>query len=162
MADGIPEGECDLFGLPLLPERGRGRPAHVWTKEISNRVNLLFAAEKTPMEVARAIGLSKPTFYKHYFNEIARAGYAPLMMTGVQLERLNAEAEKGNVTAEKALAALLDRERVRSAESRVKARGGGKREPKPVVLGKKEQARVDATNVGGKFRTRTPPPSLIN
>ena len=107
MADGISEGDTDLFGLPLVPEKGRGRPAHVWTPQNSNKVNLLFACGRKPIEVARVLGISKPTFYKHYFNEIARAGHAPLMMKARQLERLNAEAGKGNVTAEKALAAMI-------------------------------------------------------
>ena len=62
--------------------------------------------------MALVLGISKPTFYKHYFNEIANAGHAPLMMKARQLERLNQAAEDGNVAAEKALAAMIHAEQL--------------------------------------------------
>jgi hypothetical protein len=150
----------DLFGMPILAAKGKGRPEHVWTVENSNKVNLLFACEKKATEIAHTLGISKPTFYKHYFNEIARAGQAPLMLTGLQLERLNAEADKGNVAAIKALNVMIEREQMRSAEGRVRDRGKG--EPKPAPLGKKEQAKVDAATAGGRFATRSAPERMIN
>lgn len=167
MVSGISEGDSDLFGLPLLPEKGRGRPAHVWTSENSNKVNLLFACGHTPMAVAQALGISKPTFYKHYFNEISRSKFAPLMMTARQLERLNAEADKGNVAAEKALAALIQAERVKAHSDRMTATqakaGGTKAEtPAPLAkLGKKEEAKLAAHGVTGKFAP-PPQPGLLN
>ena len=160
---GISDGEVDLFGLPVLPEKGRGRPAHVWTRENSDLISLLFACGRSPTEVAHVLGITKPTFYKHYFNEISRAGLAPLMMRGRQLVRLNKLAEAGNVAAEKALAGLIQSEQIRTAADRVSDRGKGKAKPAAEAgrIGKKEQAKQDAQAMGGRFGARQPPPLLI-
>lgn len=160
MAGGISDGDTDLFGLPLLAEKGRGRPAHVWTKENSDKISLLFACGRKPIEVARVIGITKPTFYKHYFNEIANAGHAPLMMKARQLERLNREAEKGNVTAEKALAAMIHAEQLRTLADRVQDRRPS--EPAAPKLGKKDAAKQAAGQMNGRFGARTPPPMMLN
>jgi hypothetical protein len=154
---GILADAVDLFGLPILPERGKGRPSHVWTSENSKKVSLLFACGHKPIEVARVLGISKPTFYKHYFNEISRAGHAPLMMRAIQLARLNEQAEKGNVAAEKALAGMIQAEQIRTLGERVAVRGSAKRETAAPALGKKEQAKASAKNVTGRFGTRQPP-----
>lgn len=158
MAGGISDGDTDLFGLPLMAERGRGRPAHVWSLENSNKVNLLFACGHKPAEVAKVLGITKPTFYKHYFNEIARAGLAPLMLKARQLERLNAQAEAGNVTAEKALAAMVHAERLSVQASTL---AGTRPEARPTRLGKKEEAKIAAAGVGGIYAPPAPP-SMIN
>ncbi len=142
----ISETRVDLFGLPLVPERGKGRPAHEWTEQKSNLVSLLFACERKPIEIARVLGITKPTFYKHYFNEIAEAGFAPLRMRGLQLQRLNAEAAKGNVSAEKALAAMIEREQMAARSTRF---GDTKPEKAPKkALGIKEQRREAAWSAG--------------
>ncbi len=157
---GISGEAVDLFGLPILPERGKGRPSHVWTSENSNKVNLLFACGHKPIEVARVLGISKPTFYKHYFNEISRAGHAPLMMRAIQLARLNDQAEKGNVAAEKALAGMIQAEQLKTLGARVADRGNAAREPAAPAMGKKDQAKANAKNVTGRFGTRQPPMML--
>lgn len=95
------------------------------------------------MEVAQALGLSKPTFYKHYFNEIARAKLAPIMMKATILERLNRQAASGNVAADKALAGMIQAEQLRHAE-----RNLVKREPKAPAKGKKEIAQDRAWEAG--------------
>ncbi|MDR7101513.1 hypothetical protein [Croceicoccus sp. BE223] len=159
MGDGISDGQVDLFGLPVLPEKGRGRPAHVWTRENSDVVNLLFACGRKPIEIARVLKVSKPTFYKHYFNEIANAGHAPLMLKGRQLARLNKAAEEGNVAAEKALAAMVHAEQQRALSEKVQERGKVAA-PAP-RLGKKEQQKEAAAGVAGRFGTRQPPPAMI-
>lgn len=155
---GISGEAVDLFGLPILPERGKGRPSHVWTSQNSNKVNLLFACGHKPIEVARVLGISKPTFYKHYFNEISRAGHAPLMMRAIQLSRLNEQAALGNVAAEKALAGMIQAEQIRNLSDRVADRGSAKA-PAP-VLGKKDQAKANARQVQGRFATRQAPTLL--
>jgi hypothetical protein len=157
---GILEGDTDLFGLPLLADRGRGRPAHAWTVENSNKVNLLFACGHKPAIVARVLGITKPTFYKHYFNEISRAGFAPLMLRARQLERLNAEAEKGNVAAERALAAMVHAEQIQTTAQRISERGAPI-DKKSAPLGKKASAVDAAQRLGGRFATRQPPPSML-
>ena len=144
MVDGISEGAVDLFGLPLAVARGRGRPAHQWTLENSNKVNLLFACGKRPAEVWPILGITKPTFLKYYFNEIARAGHARLMLRAIQLERLNAEAAKGNVAAEKALAAMVQAERLNSDAAMI----GQVRPAKAAAKGKKDLALERAWDAG--------------
>lgn len=150
-----------MFGMPMVAERGRGRPAHAWNAQNSDKVNLLFACGRKPIEIARVLGISKPTFYKHYFNEIANAGHAPLMMKARQLQRLNTEADKGNVAAEKALAAMIHAEQVRAVEDRVKDRRETAPAP-PKPRGKKEEAIAAAEAAEGRFGARQPPPSLLN
>lgn len=159
MVDAISDGDTDLFGLPLVPEKGRGRPGHVWTRQNSDTVNLLFACGRKPIEIARVLRISKPTFYKHYFNEIANSGHAPLMLKGKQLARLNKAAEEGNVAAEKALAAMVHAEQQRALSDKVQERG---RPASPTPrLGKKDQQKEAAAGVAGRFGTRQPPPSMI-
>lgn len=156
LGSGISDGDTDLFGLPLMPERGRGRPAHVWTSENSCKVSLLFACGHKPGDVAKVLGITKPTFYKHYFNEISRAGLAPLMMKARQLERLNKAAEAGNIPAEKALAAMLHAERL-NVQAQQLAATPKRNEVRPAKLGKKEEAKVAAHGVGGMFAPPAPP-----
>jgi len=151
----------DLFGLPILQERGKGRPPHVWTAENSNKVNLLLACNVKPVEIARVLGITKPTFYKHYFNEISRAGLAPLMLKAKQLARLNAQAEAGNVAAEKALAAMVHAERLAQQAQTLGAPAPKRNEPRPAKLGKKEEAKAAAQGVDGMFAP-PPPPSLVH
>lgn len=152
MSHGISDGATDLFGLPLVPEKRRGRPAHAWTPENSNKVNLLFACGRKPTEVAHVLGITKPTFYKHYFNEIERSKFAPLMMRAEQLARLNKAAAEGNVAAEKALAGMIQAEQARAINDRYGATP--KTEPKAPAaakLGKKEEQQAAANLVGGIF-----------
>ncbi len=143
----------DLFGLPLRPKRGRGRPAHVWTPENSNKVNLLFACGRKVEEVAEVLGITKPTFYKHYFNEVSRAGLAPLMLKARQLERLNTQAEAGNVAAEKALAAMVHAERLTTLQDRMSDAqdNSADRATRAVAspkMGKKDMAQLAAQSAG--------------
>lgn len=159
MGNGISDGDVDMFGLPLLPERGKGRPAHVWNPQNSELVSLLFATGRTPKDVARVLRISYPTFRKHYFNEIANSSYAPDLLLGKQLSRLNKAAEGGNVAAEKALAAMVQAERVKATGRHVIE--SRKVEVKPEAIGKKEAAKQAAKKMGGKFGARTPPPLLI-
>lgn len=151
----------DLFGQPVLQRReGLGRPEHVWTKENSQKINLLFACGRDVKDVAAAIGISQPTLRKHYFSECAGRKVAAMRMRALQLTRLNDQAEIGNVAAEKALAAMIQAERIQSMNDRMTATPRGKAEPKPAKLGKKEEARAAAHGVSGKFAP--PPAPLLN
>lgn len=160
MADVI----LDLFGQPVRQRReGRGRPEHVWSLQNSQKINLLFACGRDIKDVAAAVGLSVPTLRKHYFSECEGRRHAAIRMRALQLSRLNAEADKGNVAAEKALAGMIQSEQVRAVSDQVVARGRSVRpDPKPEPLGKKAAAKAAATNTTGVFGARTPPPSLLN
>jgi hypothetical protein len=148
----------DLFGDPVLPRHeGRGRPEVVWTRENSNKVLLAFARGLSVKEAATAIGVSAPTLRKVYFSEVAKRAAARLRMETVQLERLNAQAQAGNVTAEKELFKQLERLRQRD-QVRVMAP-----EPtaKPERLGKKAAAARTAEQVRGLYEP-PPPPGKMN
>lgn len=142
-AAAVEAGAVDLYGMPVLPPRGRGRPGHVVTAESRRFVNLLFVCGHDPIAVARALGLKKTAFYEHYRQEIVERGYAALKFKGRQLARLNDAAEKGNVAAEKALAGMIQAEQLKHA-----ARDIVRREPKAPVKGKKEVAQDKAWGAG--------------
>lgn len=151
-----------LFGpQPLERVRGRGRPAHVWDRQISVRICNLFACKHTVETVAKVIGLSQPTLRKVYFSEVAAREIMDLKVKSEQLARLTDAAIAGNVTAEKALAGMIHAEQTKQLGEHVKARGGH-RPPAPPRLGKKEEQRVAAEGVQGRFAPREAPPSLLN
>lgn len=148
-----------MFGFPVLPPRGRGRPPHVPTAETRAFVNMMFVCGHEIMVVAKLMGLAKTAFYEHYREEIKERKYAALKMKGRQLLRLNTQAEEGNVAAEKALAAMVHAEQQRSLSEKVQERGKVAA-PAP-RLGKKEQQKEAAAGVAGRFGTRQPPPAMI-
>jgi hypothetical protein len=163
----VADGDFDLFGLPMRKRReGRGRPEHEWTKENSNKINLLMAVGHEIKDIAAAIGVSVPTLRKHYFSELEGLRVAALRLTMHQLFRLNREAEGGNVAAEKALLAFTDRERTKIASAKVASRSKQPEAPK----GKKAERAEKAKSVGGIFAPRSAPavlsqpsdPNLLN
>lgn len=114
-----------------------------------------------PVTVAKLLGLKKSAFYGHYKAELAERNFAALKFKGHQLLRLNREAEGGNVAAEKALAAMVEREQVKQVSNRLQA-VQAKPEAKAAPVGKKEAALVKAKEVAGKFAPPPPPPMLLN
>jgi hypothetical protein len=149
----------DLFGDPVVPPQdGRGRPEHRWSVENSNKALLAFARGLTVKQAALIVGVSSPTFRKVYFSEVRKRRDAQLRMEMTQLARLNEQAAKGNVTAEKELFKLLDklrqRDAVRAASPAPTAR--------PEKLGKKAAAAAAAAEVKGRFEPPPPPERLLN
>ena len=144
--------DVDLFGDPItLRQGGRGRPSHAWSRENSNKVLLAFVRGLNLKQAAMVIGVSVPTLREHYSSEIAKRKSAQLRMEMTQLARLNAQAEAGNVTAEKELIRQLDRFR-----SRDQAQAMASRPPKPPKLGKKAEAEQKAAQQRGLYE---PPPA---
>lgn len=151
-----------LFGpQPLERVRGRGRPAHVWDRQISVRICNLFACKHTVEKVAQVIGISQPTLRKVYFSEVAAREVMDLKVKSEQLARLTDAAIAGNVTAEKALAGMIQAEQIKQLDQHVKARGGS-RTPAAPRVGKKEEQLAAAQDVKGRFAPREAPPSLLN
>lgn len=146
----------DLFGDPVVARRdGPGRPEVVWNRETSNRVLLAFARGLTVKETAEIAGMSSPTLRKVYFSECAKRTTALLRFEMTQLVRLNAEAEKGNVGAERELARRLDQVRLRDSAKRQASAPPSKAQPKP---GKKLEAEIAAREQRGLYE---PPPSPL-
>lgn len=154
--------ERDLFGAPVSSlARGRGRPAHAPTRETQNRVLLGFARGWSVKDVASSIGVSVPTLREHYSSAVAMRAQLRLMVESVQLGRLNDQAEKGNVTAEKELMKALDKGRLQALSDKVATEGPSQAKAKSAKLGKKEQQRQAASQVTGKFAP-PPAPTLLN
>ena len=148
----------DLFGDPVLAARGGpGRPEVVWNRETSSRVLLAFARGLTVKETAEIAGMSSPTMRRVYFSECAKRTTALLRLEMTQLVRLNAEAEKGNVGAERELARRLDQVRMRDSAKKQASAPPSKPQPK---LGKKEEAELAARKLTGLYDP--PPAPLLN
>ncbi|WP_288413827.1 hypothetical protein [uncultured Novosphingobium sp.] len=151
----------DLFGEPVMPRReGPGRPEVVWNKQTSDRVLLAFARGLGVKEAADLVGLSSPTLRKVYFSECAKRRTALLRLEMTQLVRLNAQAEAGNVSAERELARRLDQLRMRDASHRQASAPPSAAKPKS-KLGKKAEAELRAFEQQGLYE---PPaaPSQVN
>lgn len=138
----------DLFGQPALPPQdGRGRPEHRWCLENSNRVLLAFARGLSQAEAAVLIGIDAKTLRKHYSRECAMRTTAAQRLEMRQLERLNKQAEAGNVAAEKALADRIEKLRMRDQAKKVGVRERRKAEP---VIGKKVARKMSARTAGAE------------
>lgn len=161
MGSGISDDAPGLFGWVPAPARGMGRPPYVWTREKSNKVMVLFASGYKIKDVAAVMGCDAKTLRKVFPREVATAARAELVVRSGMMARLVDEAEKGNVGAVKQLDAMIQAERVRNTASAVKGRGQVA-EQRTAKLGKKEQAKLTAEQVAGKFAPRRPPSQLVN
>ncbi|MCB2065400.1 MAG: hypothetical protein KDE15_02020 [Erythrobacter sp.] len=71
MPDKLPSsGELDLFGLPVITRRGRGRPPHQPTAELRAKAAAMHQAGAAQPEIAAALGLTIPTLVRHYWREL--------------------------------------------------------------------------------------------
>lgn len=102
--------ERDLFGVPVTVRlRGRGRPAHEWSEEKSNRVKMMLALGWGVERIAGVLGISVPTLRKHYLAELKIRDIARDALIVRQAEKLQELSEAGNVGAIKTLGALLEK-----------------------------------------------------
>jgi len=146
----------DLFGHPRLAmPKGRGRPAHEWTLDRSNRVLLAFARGLSVKQAAVIVGVSVPTLREHYFSEVAKRAEAKLLMEMTQLARLNDLAAGGSVSAEKELFKQMERLRQRDQQQQM-----APAPTKAAKLGKKEAAKAQAHEVRGLYEPPAPPTRL--
>lgn len=151
-------GNIDLFGEPIPANRlKRGRPAHVWTVENSNKINLLFATGHDIKQAAAALGISQPTLRKHYFFEVERFDAAQLRLKAKLLAGLAAEANAGNVAASKELFRQVDLGRLSNLAETVAHRPAKKAAPK---LGKKEALEESARGIRGLYEAPAAPGSI--
>lgn len=155
------DSDLDLFGEPLVqPKDGRGRPEFEWTPERSNKVLLAFAAGGGQAQAAAAIGCTQKTLRKHFSRECSEQKRAAHRLDIEQLNRLQVEARKGNVTAEKALADRLEKMRLRARSDDFVSSRRAKAE-KPKAKGVKQQRLEEAAEVKGRFEPR-PAPRMMN
>ncbi len=102
------DGEIDLFGHKVRPGFGkRGKPPHQPTEKDRNRVKMLLALEWELDRIADVLGISAPTFRKHYLSELKVRAIARDALEARKIEILWGLVEKGNVGAIKKFDELL-------------------------------------------------------
>lgn len=69
-------GDVDLFGEPIVPPRGPGRPRHVPTPESRARVAELRETGLTHVQIAASIGITHPTLELNYPVELRSTSQA--------------------------------------------------------------------------------------
>jgi predicted transcriptional regulator len=123
-------------------KRGRGRPAFEPTDLHREEVERCVACGMTRESIARALGISPPTFDK-YFSEQFAAG--PARKRQQVIDMLWESAQNGNVSAQKKLLEVISSEQIR-AGWQWKIEGAGNAQGSK--LGKKEQAQIEAKTAG--------------
>ena len=151
--------DFDLFGNPIEPiDEKLGRPAHEPSEENIIFVMVLLASGATNKEGAATLGLSVPTFRKHYLHLMKRRDLMlDRLRTKLRVTQIK-QGLAGNASALNAALGTLERVRVESVERKVKERGAAKAgsAAKAAKVGKKEERRLAAEKVSGKF---APPPA---
>lgn len=134
----------DLFGDPVPEGFGkRGRPPHVVTAEAKAKVILLMAIGRKDFEIALALGISEPTLRKNYRFELRSREEAKFKLEASRLLKLYEQVEEGNVAAIKEMGKVQERAEIDSGPYAPRSNKVAKAD-KPVKLGKKEQANLDA------------------
>lgn len=135
------------------PKSGRrpGRPAYRPSIEDRKTVEQMKFCGESDNTIARALNIDPDTLRKHFADELAD-GHAQRRKEVIGL--MFDAARGGNVAAIKKLEEMG---RVAAASEAVKVR----ERPSP-KLGKKEERRIAAENVGGKFATPEPPKLVVN
>lgn len=137
----------DLLGDPIPDSRGKaGRTGHIATAENTSKIRTLLVAGMKLEQIAREMGITVPTIRKHYFaNGRLKAKdareWALAEARAKNLLQLQAEADRGNVSAIKAMDKVLDRCERRILDDDAAMRD---RPSKPMPKGKKHDARTAA------------------
>ena len=139
--------EFDLLGDPIPENHGKpGANGHIATAENVNKVRLLVVAKWTAAQIAEELGISVPTLNEHYFKNrsIKHArNQAIAEAKGRVLLQMQQAADDGNVTAQKALQAMIEREELAAIDAKVK-----KASPtKPAYRRKKDIEQEEAEQV---------------
>lgn len=154
MADEISgaEGFRNLFGeVWFSAARRRGRPAFEWTEENSNKVSMLLAAGWSNERIAGVVidprtgkSISVPTLKRHFRSELQVREAARDRLEAERLLRVWAQAQTGNVGAERLFGHLLERNDRMESERKFSS---APKEPATPKVGKKivdEQRALDA------------------
>lgn len=154
--------DFDLFGNPLLTaDAKRGRPEHQPTEENIIFVMVLLGSGMTNAEVAKRMGLSVPTFRKHYLHLIKdRELMLDRLKTKLRVSQIK-QGLAGNASALNAALATLDKVHSENAEAKFKGREKPKQE-KAKKLGKKEERQLAAQQVSGKFAPPSAPKLIVD
>lgn len=127
--------DVDLFGNEIAPLRDRrGRPSFKKDKENQDFVAVRAAAGWSQERIAEALGCDPKTLRKNFSREL-EAGH--LLIDGLCLDVLLRRVREGHAPSVRQLQERLDR--VAPPAPKGKAKPAEATEPKPEILGKKEQ-----------------------
>jgi len=133
------------------PPRKRGRPEYRPTLEDRQTVEQMKFCGESDNTIARALSIDPDTLRKHFVDELAD-GHAQRRKEVIGL--LFKSARDGNVAAQKKLEEMG---RLAGAAGVLKDR-----EKKAPKLGKKEEQKLAAANVDGKYAPPKPPKLVVN
>lgn len=131
-----------------------GRPEFAPTKRHRDKVEQLVACGMSKEDVARALGITKPTLLKHFPEELA-GGVAKKRSEIIGM--LFKAAKSGNVTAQKKLEEMNRVATAAEAMADIPAEA-----PKAEPMGKKAQVKAAAERVEGAFAPPQPPKLVVN
>lgn len=135
----------------MAGNKNSGRPEYAPTSEEREKVRVLKAGGMSNEAICEVIGISEPTLRKHFSSEIDRATAnvrADLIMARYR------SAMGGNVSAQNK---MIEQVSANEAQER-----RAPKEPKAPKLGKKEEQKVAAKAVGGKFAPPAPPKLVVD
>lgn len=122
--------EFDLLGDPIPEGRGKaGRTGHVPTAENASKIRTLLVSGMTLGDIARQVGVSVPTLRKHYFHsgrvkpKVARE-MAVSEAKAKNMLLLQRQADKGSVSAMKALHAIYEKAEMSILDEKLGADAG--------------------------------------
>lgn len=133
---------------PKKPRKpGSGRPPFRVTPALRQRVVEMSVARMTHAQMAKVIGCEVHTLTKHFRTEI---DHGPTLLRDEMVALLGVAARKGNVSAQKALVTISEREAASRAIENAHADlvGPAQDVAAPSKLGKKEQRAIDAETAG--------------
>lgn len=128
------EPNFDLFGHPVREGYGRpGRPPYEVTEKDRNKVKLLLALGWSTSRIANGVGISLATLKRYFRAEMKSRDAMRDRLDARRFEIAMEQANAGNVSALKELAAMIDRNDRMEIERRM---GEGKKpddagSPKP-------------------------------
>lgn len=136
----------------MAGNKNSGRPEFAPTDEDREKVRVLKAGGMSNEAIAEVIGISEPTLRKHFSSELDRA------TAKVRAELLMARyrsAMGGNVSAQNK---MIEQVSATAAQRKVSP----EKEDRKPKLGKKEEQKIAAQNIGGKFAPPSPPKLVVD
>ena len=134
----------------MAGNKNSGRPEYAPTDDEREKVRVLKAGGMSNEAIAEAVGISEPTLRKHFSSELDRGTAkvrADLLMARYR------SAMGGNVAAQNKMIEQI-------AASQAQDRKSPK--PKAEKLGKKQEQKIAAQNVGGRFAPPAAPKLVVS
>jgi len=132
----------------MAGNKNSGRLPFAPSDDDRNKVRVLRASGMSQEAIAEAIGISVKTLVVHFSADME---IASAKVTADILMARYSEAMKGNVTAQNKMLEQV---------GAVKAQE--KRAPKPEKMGKKQEQKLAAHSVGGRFATPSAPKLIVS